>query len=142
MLQGYGPIDPVTAAQLFTDAPAFRRVGTDPITGEVLNFDRTRYRPTNAQREWLAVKYGTCGRNGCGRLAVTSDIDHLNEWARDHGPTNETNLIPLCPPDHRLKTLAKFRYQRDTDGSITITTPTGHTSRNTPPNPLPDDPPF
>jgi hypothetical protein len=142
VLQGYGPIDPVSAAQLFRDAPAFRRVGTDPFTGEVLDFDRTRYRPTRAQREALAVKYGTCGRENCDRLAVTSDIDHVKEWATDHGLTNQDNLIPLCPPDHRLKTLTRIRYTRNPDGSVTVSTPTGYTGRNIPPPPLPDIPPF
>lgn len=142
ILQGYGPIDRVSAAQLFTEAPAFRRVGTDPFTGEILDFDRTRYRPTRAQRESLAVKFGTCGRQGCDRLAVTSDVDHVKEWVRDNGPTNDDNLIPLCPPDHRLKSLTRIRYRRDADGSVTVTTPTGYVGRNTPPPPLPDIPPF
>ncbi len=142
VLQGYGPIDPVSAAQLFRDAPAFRRVGTDPFTGEILDFDRTRYRPTKAQSEYLAVKFGTCGRENCDRLAVTSDIDHVKEWVRDNGLTNQDNLIPLCPPDHRLKTLTKIRYRRDPDGSVTVTTPTGYTGRNTPPTPQPDTPPI
>jgi len=142
VLQGYGPIDRVSAAQLFLDAPAFRRVGTDPFTGEVLDFDRTRYRPTKAQREALAVKFGTCGRENCDRLAVSSDIDHVKEWAKDNGLTNQDNLIPLCPPDHRLKSLTKIRYHRNTDGSVTVSTPTGYTGRNIPPPPLPDIPPF
>ncbi|MFT2816015.1 DUF222 domain-containing protein [Leifsonia sp. A12D58] len=142
VLQGYGPIDPVTAAQLFSDAPAFRRVGTDPFTGEILNFDRRRYRPTKAQRELLAVKFGTCANPDCDRLAINCDIDHVAEWARDHGLTNEDNLIPLCARDHRLKTLTKIRYQRDPDGSVTLTTPTGYVVRNTPTPPLPENPPF
>ena len=142
VLDGYGPIDLVSAAQLFTDAPSFRRVGTDPFTGEILTFDRGRYRPTTAQHEYLAMKYGACGTPGCERLAVTSDLDHLKEWAKDHGLTNENNLIPLCAPDHRLKTLTKIRYTREPDGTINVTTPTGTTARKTPKKPLPDNPPF
>jgi hypothetical protein len=142
VLEGYGPIDPVSVAQLFSDAPSFRRVGTDPFSGEILNFDRRRYRPTRAQREYLAMKYGTCGTPGCDRLAVTSDLDHLKEWAKDHGLTNEDNLVPLCAPDHRLKTLTKIRYKREPDGAIVVTTPTGTSRRKVPPKPLPDNPPF
>ncbi|NYJ19939.1 hypothetical protein HNR05_001730 [Leifsonia psychrotolerans] len=138
VLQGYGPIDPVTTAQLFTNAPAFRRVGTDPITGEILNFDRTRYRPSKAQRDLLAVIYGTCACDGCTRLAVTADIDHVREWARDTGPTNLANLLPLCGPDHRLKTHSTLRFTKEPDGSVTINTPTGYRSRTTPAPPLPD----
>lgn len=141
-LEGYGPIDPVTAAQLFCDAPSFRRVLTDPLIGEILNFDRRRYRPTKAQREYVAMKYGTCAVEGCNRLAATCDLDHLQEWVRDHGFTNIDNLIPLCPGHHRLKTLTKIRFNRDYDGAITVTTPTGTVSRKTPSKPLPDNPPF
>ena len=88
------------------------------------------------------MKYGTCATPGCDRLATSSDVDHVAEWARDHGLTNEDNLIPLCAPDHRLKTLTKIRYTRDPDGSVTVTTPTGYHGRNTPAPPLPDNPPF
>ena len=112
MLEGYGPIDPVTAAQLFCDAPSFRRVLMDPFSGEILNFDRRRYRPTKAQREYLAMKYETCAVSGCNRLAATCDLDHLQEWVRDHGFTNIDNLIPLCPGHHRLKTLTDRKSTR------------------------------
>ena len=142
ILHGYGPIDPVTAAQLFSDAPAFRRIGTDPFTGEVLDYDRTRYRPTQAQRDWLAIKHGTCGCPDCDRLAVGADVDHLEEWYRDNGLTNQENLIPLSADHHRLKTLTKIRFARGPDGTITVTTPTGYTGIKKPARPLGDDPPF
>ena len=142
VLEGYGPIDPVTAAQLFINAPSFGRVVTDPFSGEILNFDRRRYRPTKAQREYIAMKYGTCATPGCNRLAATSDVDHLKEWARDNGFTNEDNLIPLCPSDHRLKTLTKIRYKREPDGTVIVTTPTGTVGRRKTWKPLPDNPPF
>ncbi len=117
-------------------------MGTDPFTGEILNFDRGRYRPTKAQREYLAMTYGSCGTPGCERLAITSDLDHLKEWATDHGLTNEDNLVPLCAPDHRLKTLTKSRYTREPDDTLIVTTPTGTTARTAPKKPLPDNPPF
>lgn len=132
ILHGYGPIDPATAAKLFVDAPAFRRAGTDPISGALLNLDRDKYRPTKAQREWLTIKYGSCARPGCDCSSTMADIDHVKEWVRDHGPSNIDNLIPLCTPDHRLKTLAKIRLDKtiDPDGTdrVTVSTPTGFTA--------------
>ncbi|GAB3129997.1 HNH endonuclease signature motif containing protein [Glaciibacter psychrotolerans] len=142
VLHGYGPIDSVTAAQLFDDAPAFRRVGIDPINGTILNFDRTRYRPTKAQRDMLAAIYGTCAAEGCTRLAVTAEIDHVHEWERDHGPTNLANLLPFCSPDHRIKTHSKIRYAKAADGTVTVSTPTGYIGHSQPEPPLPDKPPF
>lgn len=132
ILHGYGPIDPATAARLFHDAPAFLRAGTDPITGALLNLDRGKYRPTKAQREWLTIKYGSCARPGCDCSSNMADIDHVREWARDHGASNIDNLIPLCTSDHRLKTLSKIRLSKtiDPDGTdrVTVTTPTGLTA--------------
>ncbi|RZU64695.1 HNH endonuclease [Microterricola gilva] len=132
ILHGYGPIDPVTAAKLFHDAPAFRRAGTDPISGELLNLERDKYRPTKAQRDWLTIKYGSCARPGCDCSSAMADIDHVREWARDHGPSNIDNLIPLCTPDHRLKTLSKIRISKTQtpagDDLVTVQTPTGFTA--------------
>lgn len=143
VLHGYGPIDPATAATLFADAPAFLRAGTHPISGAILDLDRSRYRPTKAQRNWLAIHYRTCPIPGCDCDPATADIDHLREWVRDRGPTNIRNLIPLCPPDHRLKTLTKIRISRDRDDgdALTVSTPTGYRSRYTP-TAYPDDPTF
>lgn len=80
-LVGHGPIDPVTAKQIFLDAKAFRRVITDPVRGVILDMDRRTYRPTKAQRDWLILQHGTCARDGCSRLAVDSEIDHDTPWS-------------------------------------------------------------
>ena len=51
------------------------------------------------------------------------------------------NLGPGCRHDHRAKTHADHRVSRDTDGTYTWTTPTGHTyHRATPPLPVEDWP--
>jgi len=89
-LDGYGPIDPAIARQLFADAPSFLRVAVDPISSAPLDLDRTRYRPSKAQRDWLALRYGTCTRPGCSKLAVDSDVDHLHDWFLD-APTRRTS---------------------------------------------------
>ena len=132
ILHGYGPIDPAAAAKLFHDAPAFYCAGTDPLTGALLNLDRGTYRPTKAQRQWLTIKYGSCARPGCDCSSSMADIDHVKEWVRDHGPSNIDNLIPLCTPDHRLKTLSKIGLSKtqNPDGTdrITVSTPTGFTA--------------
>lgn len=149
ILHGYGPIDPATAATLFADAPAFYRAGTHPITGALLNLDDGTYRPTKAQRTWLTIKYGSCARPGCDQSSAMADIDHVKEWVRDHGRTDIDNLLPLCTPDHRLKTLSKIRLSttNDPDGTdrITISTPTGFTATRLArarPAWWDDDPPF
>lgn len=126
-LAGYGSIDRRSAARLFAKAPSFRRVATDPFTGEILDYDRTRYRPTTAQRDWVALRFETCIDPTCSRPAHDSDIDHLEEWVRDLGRTNRDNLFPLCENGNRRKNLSRVAYRRLPSGNVSITTPTGYT---------------
>ncbi|TYL50488.1 HNH endonuclease signature motif containing protein [Agromyces mariniharenae] len=125
-LPGYGSIDRRSAARLFAKAPSFRRVATDPFTGEILEYDRTRYRPTKAQRDWVALRFETCIDPTCSRSAYDSDVDHLEEWARDMGSTNRDNLVPLCENGNLRKNLSRIAYDRLPSGKVSITTPTGY----------------
>ncbi|KQO96963.1 HNH endonuclease signature motif containing protein [Leifsonia sp. Leaf264] len=125
-LRGYGPIDRASAARLFAVAPSFRRVVTDPVNGEKLAYDRTRYRPTRAQRDWVAIRFEDCIDPTCSRPVDDTDLDHLEEWARDAGGTNDDNLFPLCETGNRRKNLSRIDYERRPDGRVTITTPTGY----------------
>ena len=124
-LRGYGRIDRRSAAQLFAKAPSFRRVATDPFTSELLEYDRTRYRPTKAQRDWVAMRFEECIDPTCSRSAYDSDVDHLEEWVRNNGPTNDANLFPLCETGNRRKHLSRLAYTRLASGKVSITTPTG-----------------
>ncbi|GAB3630809.1 HNH endonuclease signature motif containing protein [Microbacterium shaanxiense] len=130
-LVGHGPIDPLTAKQLFLDANAFRRVIIDPIRSVVIDMDRRSRRATRAQREWLALQHGTCARDGCNRLAQDADIDHKTPWAHG-GKTNLHELRPLCPRDHRHRHLTRAIYRTRPDNSVQVTTPTGHQSKPPP----------
>lgn len=129
---GGDTLDPLTAKQLFIDADTYRRLIVDPVHGVVVDLDRRRYRPTTAQRDLLVLTHGTCARDGCDRLALDSDIDHILEWARG-GRTNLNDLRPLCPPDHTVRHGTRIRYRARPDGTTQIHTPTGHTSERPPP---------
>ncbi|WP_372459963.1 HNH endonuclease signature motif containing protein [Agromyces humatus] len=107
------------------------RLAVDPITAAPLALDRTRYRPTNAQRLWLALIHGRCSRPGCDRLAISADLDHVHDW-HDGGLTNDENLAPLCRGDHRLKHATAFTPIKTRDGT-TWRSPTGHNYTQTPP---------
>ncbi|GAA1798572.1 HNH endonuclease signature motif containing protein [Agromyces neolithicus] len=127
-LPGYGTIDRVSAASLFAKAPSFRRVATDPFTGEILEYDRTRYRPTKAQRDWIAMRFEECIDPTCSRSAYDSDVDHLEEWVRDNGRTDADNLFPLCENGNRRKNLSRVAYKKLPKRRVSITTPTGFTA--------------
>lgn len=128
-----GPIlDPLTAQQVFLDATGYRRLITDPVRGAIVDLDRRSYRPTRTQRDLLVLQHGTCTRDGCDRLALDADIDHILEYSRG-GPTTGRNLRPLCPSDHAVRHRTRVRFRDRPDRSSQITTPTGLVSERPPP---------
>lgn len=126
-LRGYGTVDSATARRLFTEADSFRRVGTDPFSGEKLVYDHSRYRPTMAQRDWIAMRFEECIDPTCSRPVDDADADHLEEWIRDNGRTDADNLFPLCEVGNRRKNLSRLAYRRLGNGRVSISTPTGLT---------------
>lgn len=125
-------LDPLTAQQLFLDATSYRRLIVDPVSGVPLDLDRRRYRPTRSQRDLLVLRHGTCSRDGCDRLAVDAEIDHILEWRRG-GPTDLGNLRPLCPADHRARHRTRLAFRTRGDGTTQVVTPTGLVSDEPPP---------
>jgi hypothetical protein len=64
-LDGYGPIDPVTARTLAGHAPSFIRLLTHPETGAVLSVGRDNYRVPQDLKNWLR-----CGMSPAGSPAA------------------------------------------------------------------------
>ena len=67
--------------------------------------------------------------------APIAETDHV-EPAADHGPTTRDNAQGLCRRCNLAKQAPGWSAQRDPDGTITTTTPTGHTYTSRPPPPL------
>jgi hypothetical protein len=111
-LEGYGPIDTETARRLAGEASEWVRILTHPVTGTVLDVDRTTYRVPKALRRWLGVRDPMCISPGCTRLARDCDIDHRLDWQYG-GTTADTNLAPLCHGHHVVKTKSKLMLYRD-----------------------------
>ncbi|WP_194408818.1 HNH endonuclease signature motif containing protein [Microbacterium cremeum] len=132
-LEGYGPIDTDTARRLAGDASSWVRILTHPITGTVLDVDRTTYRVPKALRRWLGVRDPVCITPGCTRLARDCDIDHRLDWQYG-GATSADNTAPLCEPHHILKTKSNWRlYRDDATGATWWVTPTALTVPTDPP---------
>lgn len=127
---GYGPVDAGTA-RLLAAGGIWLRLVTDPLSGEVLDVGRTRYRPPAHLAEHVRARDRACARPGCAAQAQACDLDHTREWARD-GTTSADNLGPLCPRDHTLKTGGGFRLTQVRPGRFRWTTPTGHIYEVTP----------
>ncbi|MFW3384950.1 UNVERIFIED_CONTAM: DUF222 domain-containing protein [Kocuria sp. CPCC 205274] len=102
VLSGYGPISAEVARQLAAGAGAWHRVLTHPVTGVVLDHDRTVYSVPRDLRRLVELRDGTCRFPGCRRRSETCDLDHTVAWARG-GPTAEHNLAALCRHHHRVK---------------------------------------
>ncbi|VTR77082.1 DUF222 domain-containing protein [Cellulomonas hominis] len=148
-LDGYGPVDAVTARALAAGG-VWRRVVTDPLSGTVLDVGRSRYRPTAALAEHVRVRDRRCAAPGCVVPAARADLDHTRPFhappgapapagppappgprgartAREPlGATADHNLGPLCRRHHRLKTDGGYVLRQLRPGVFEWTTPTGH----------------
>lgn len=134
-LHGYGPIDPDTARRLAGEASSWVRILTHPVTGTVLDVDRTTYRVPKALRRWLEATHPTCVFPGCNRRSAECDIDHELDW-QFGGTTSSDNLSPKCKSHHRVKHETKWREVRDPEtGELWWISPTGQKVE-------PDPPPF
>ena len=111
-LDGYGPIDTETARRLAGEASSWVRILTHPVTGTVLDVDRTTYRVPKALSRWLGVRDQVCTGPGCMRSARDCDMDHMLDWQYG-GKTADTNLCPLCERHHVIKTKSKWVLYRD-----------------------------
>ena len=134
-LDGYGPIDPETAARIAVNAPGFTRILVQPETGAVLSVGRNQYRvPADLQRA-VRLRDGTCRAPGCGRRARACDLDHSVAW-EDGGTTDVGNLACLCRHHHRMKHLPGWNLDHQPGGVLDWTTPDGKRYR-TEPDPAP-----
>jgi hypothetical protein len=134
-LDGYGPIDPETAARIAINAPSFTRILVQPETGAILSVGRNQYRvPADLQRA-VRLRDGTCRAPGCGRRARACDLDHSVAW-EDGGTTDVGNLACLCRHHHRMKHLPGWNLDHRPGGVLDWTTPDGKQHR-TEPDPAP-----
>lgn len=133
-LEGYGPVDAETARRLTAEAPSLTRLLTHPVSGALLDIDRTTYRVPADLKRWLQLVDQTCRFTGCGRPARTCDIDHTRDFQYG-GATRADNLAHLCRHHHRLKHMTRWNVERDPGdpARLTWTSPTGHRSTDDPP---------
>lgn len=124
VLDGYGPIDPDTAARLAVTAPSMTRILTQPETGAVVSVGREQYRVPADLARAVRLRDTTCRAPGCGRAARSCDLDHSVAW-QDGGTTAVDNLACLCRHHHRLKHLPGWKLEHRPGGILTWTTPDG-----------------
>jgi hypothetical protein len=132
-LSGSGTIPAWLARALAADSNSvWRRIITEPDTGQVLSVGRTRYRPPASLADLVQARDRECQHPGCHRPSQYSDIDHTHDFAAG-GHTAEDNLGPRCRRHHRLKDEPGWTCTSAPGGQGTITTPTGRVYATTPP---------
>lgn len=118
-----------------TIAVADPEPGAADTDGDARNY---RIRTELARR--IRLRDGTCRHPGCSVPADTCDVDHVRPFSHTDpgsgGLTVESNLMCLCRNHHRFKTFYGWRYRLSPDGTLTITTDTGHTITTEPAGPL------
>jgi hypothetical protein len=120
-LAGYGPITASVARMLAADA-IWKRLITDPTSGQLLDYGRTTYRPPAGLADFVKARDHHCVFPGCARPADACEIDH--RIPHPQGATSEENCECLCQHHHRAKHEGGWTLER-CDCDFTWTSPTG-----------------
>jgi Domain of unknown function (DUF222) len=87
------------------------------------------YRPSQQLADFVRCRDLTCRWPGCDKPAYGCDIDHTVPYPI--GPTHASNTKCYCRFHHLLKTFLcgadGWREQQLPDGTLIVTSPTGHT---------------
>jgi len=132
-LLGYGPVpaDDVRA-MLAQPGTTLRRLVTDPVTGVLVDYGRSRYRPDAYLTGLTKARDLTCRAPGCTSNAVYCDGDHCVPFP--DGDTSAGNVCQLCRRHHGRKTFDGFGYTRpdSATGETVWITPLGFRYRQEP----------
>ncbi len=121
-LTGYGPIPASIARRIAADG-VWRRLLTDPTTGQLLDYGTTTYQPPQDLRDKIIARDRRCVFPGCSQPAHRCQIDHTVPYPA--GPTAETNNNPLHISHHDLKTRFRWKLVQPEPGHFEWTSPIG-----------------
>lgn len=137
-LAGFGPIPAELAREIVANALGrgeevwLRRLYASPTTGELVAMDsRARLFPAGLAR-FVRLRDQVCRTPWCD--APIRHVDHVVRHGAD-GPTSATNGQGVCEACNYAKDAPRWRARPGPGGTVTTTTPTGH-SRTTRPPPV------
>ena len=87
---------------------------------EVLDLGRSTRTWTRAQRRALRLEDRGCRWPGCQAPLHRCRIHHEQHWVQDHGPTDKTNGIHLCPFHHWTVHHTRWRIHKDIHNQVTV----------------------
>ena len=123
-LVGYGPIPAVVARALAADG-TWQRLVAEPVTGHLLDYGETVYRPPQVLKDFLQARDVTCQFPGCGMPAYRSELDHIVPFGSSGGRTSASGMCALCKRHHQAKTKYGWQLERLDDGTLRWTSPEG-----------------
>ncbi|MFD2472492.1 DUF222 domain-containing protein [Amycolatopsis silviterrae] len=136
-LAGHGHIPAELARHIATGPDTIvRRVITDPLTGQVIEVGKFRYRPSIDVDEFVRIRDRECRQPGCPRPAQNCVTEPTGPASADPDST-----LSYCLRHRRLKNRADWTYEVMQDGKLIVTTPTGEKAESSPPplhDPLPE----
>jgi hypothetical protein len=110
---GTGAMIPADALRDLIPHAALRRIITDPLTGELLDYGRTSYRFPADATAFVIARWVTSTGPGSTVPAANVDIDHGQPWQQG-GVTRPANGNPCNRRWHRAKTIGGWTVaQRD-----------------------------
>ena len=128
-LAGHGHI-PAELGRQIASGPdtTIRRVITDPLTGQVIEVGKFRYRPSIDADELVRVRDRECRQPGCARPAQSCVTEPTGP-----DPDDASSTLSYCRRHRHLKNRADWSYQVMQDGKLVVTTPTGERAESSPP---------
>ena len=100
--------------------------------GTALAVGRTTRHATPKQRRALAQQYRNCAIENCDIPYHRTEIHHIKPWEQG-GPTDLSNLLPVCSRHHHLIHTHRWQITLHPDRSITITDHNNQTVIKSPP---------
>jgi hypothetical protein len=120
-----GLITPELMAELATSAklvPLINPADAPPEPG---------YVPSKQLADFVRCRDLTCRWPGCDQPATGCDLDHTIPYSQG-GPTHAANIKCYCRTHHLVKTFLGWQDKQVPDGTLILTSPTGHTYVTTP----------
>jgi hypothetical protein len=90
-----------------------RRVVTD-AAGTVVDLGRAQRLLTGSSRTAARLLVRNCSHPGCRIPATLCDVDHVHEWGRDGGRTDQVNAAALCGSHNRHQHRTRWSLKRAT----------------------------
>jgi len=123
-------VTPLRLRRLLCDAVITPLVQGDD--GQPLWMGQAIRSANKAQRRALVARDRHCAFPGCKRPASWTEAHHIDEWSRDHGPTDIDNLCLLCTTHHSLIHQPGWHAKLAPDQTLVVTTPQGRVLRQPP----------